>query len=109
MSFASVIVVTALSAAFAVFHSCRALKARTITPGDLAMYGAAILLTGGGVFFYLLVFSSMLGEKPSAYLTPSLLGPKGDRSILFFYALGSGGLATLVSAGIARLISSGKA
>ena len=109
MNFVSVIVVTTFSAAFALFHSFRALKARTISPGDLAMYGAALFLAGGGLFFYLLVLSSMLGEKPSAYLTPSLLGSKSDRSILFLYALGSGGLTTLVTAGIARVISSGKA
>jgi hypothetical protein len=109
MNLVSVIVVTTFSAAFAMFHSCRALKARAITPGDLAMYGAAIFLAGGALFVYLLVLSSMLGEKTSTYLTPSLLGPKSDRSILFLYALGSGGLATLVTAGIARVMSSGKA
>jgi hypothetical protein len=108
MNFVSVISVVLLGGAVAAFNSHRALKAGT-TPGEVAMFGAAALLAGGGVFLYLFVLSSMLGEKPSEYLAPSLFGSKGERSILFLYAISSAGLTALVAAGIARVISSGKA
>ena len=107
MSLLAVASVITLSSAYSAFEGRRSLKGGT-PANELAFYGFAVLCVGVGLFLYLLVFSSLLGELPSHFVNPGF-GSKGERSILLIYAVSSAGLALLLTAGLARLASTSKA
>ena len=107
MSLVAVASVMTVSAAYSAFQSHSALKSGT-TINELALLGFVTLCVAAGLFLYLLVFSSMLGDSPGHFVNPGFAS-KGDRSILFLYAIGSGGLTALVASGLARIASPSKA